>query len=151
MSILCFDSCYVLKLLCNEPDSRAVVKLVGEDGVMACAAHGRAEIIVALHRKVRSGELSDADCREALDRLELDTSSGQLIWLPLREATYRILNMVYLKHSKDLSLRSADALHLACAIEHGFATVWTSDKQMHAGAKAFGLECKLAEARGDTR
>ncbi len=151
MSQLCFDSCYVLKLLCREPDSEAVVALVGEDSVMACAAHGRAEIVVALHRKVRNGELSDADCRTALDRMELDTASGTLVWLPLREAAYRILTSVYARHGKGLPLRSADALHLACAAEHGFATVWTSDRQMHAGAKAFGIACKPARARGETR
>ena len=151
MSQLCFDSCYVLKLLCHEPDSEAVVRLVGEDSVMACAAHGRAEVVVALHRKVRNGELTEADCRTALDRLELDTASGNLIWLPLREASYRILTSAYARHGKGLPLRSADALHLACAVEHGFATVWTSDRQMHAGAKAFGIACQAAPKVGERR
>lgn len=144
MSLLCFDSCYVLKLLCREADSDAVVALVGEDSAMACAAHGRAEVVVALHRKVRNGELSDADCRAALDRLELDGASGKLVWLPVREAAYRILTSVYARQEKGLPLRSADALHLACAAEHGFSTVWSSDRQMIAGAKAFGIECRPA-------
>jgi predicted nucleic acid-binding protein len=144
MSRLCFDSCYVLKMLCREPDSLAVVKLVGDDGVMACGAHGRAEVVVALHRKVRNGELSEGDCRTALDRLELDTASGQLIWLSIGEPAYRILTSVYAQHGKSLPMRSADAMHLACAVEHGFGTVWSSDRQMHSGARAFGIECKAA-------
>jgi predicted nucleic acid-binding protein len=144
MSRLCFDSCYVLKMLCREPDSLAVVKLVGDDGVMACAAHGRAEVVVALHRKVRNGELSEGDCRAALDRLELDTSSGQLIWMSIGEPAYRILTSVYAQHGKSLPMRSADAMHLACAVEHGFGTVWSSDRQMQSGARAFGIECKAA-------
>lgn len=144
MSQLCVDSCYVIKLLCNEPDSQRVVDLLDGDGHIACAAHGRAEVIVALYRKVREGELSEGDCRKALDRLEFDHAMGQLQWLTVGEATYRILASVYAQHGRQLPLRSADALHLACAVEHGFATIWSSDRQMQLGAKAFGLECRAA-------
>jgi predicted nucleic acid-binding protein len=144
MSRVCVDSCYVLKTLCSEPDSEDVVRLLADHEKVACAAHGRAEVIVALHRKVRAGELGDRDCRQALDRLDVDTALGRLQWLQAGEASHRILIEAYARHDKDLPLRSADALHLACAVEHGFDIIWSSDRQMQAGARAFGIACKRA-------
>lgn len=140
----CVDSCYVLKTLCDEPDSQAVVDLLADFDRVACASHGRAEVIVALHRKVRNGELSPRDCRQALDRMDIDAALGRLQWLNAGEASHRILIEACARGDKGFPLRSADALHLACAVEHGFRILWSNDRQMQAGAAAFGIECRPA-------
>lgn len=42
--------------------------------------------------------------------------------------------------SKRITIRSADASHLAYAREHGLRRVYTNDKHMIRAAPAFGIE-----------
>lgn len=42
----------------------------------------------------------------------------------------------------DAFLRAADALHLACASEHGFAEVWSNDRHFLAAAPHFELQAR---------
>lgn len=151
MSTLYLDACYLVKLLIEESDSQAVANLVADYDVVACGIHGRAEVATTLHRKLRENFITQAEYNRGSEYLMALVGRGQVRWLPLVDASFTQIERAFAEAKSQLHLRSADALHLACAVEHGFATVWTSDKQMHAGAKAFGLECKRAEARGETR
>lgn len=38
------------------------------------------------------------------------------------------------------NIRAADALHLACAAEHGFSEVYSNDRHFLLAAPLFGLE-----------
>lgn len=144
MNAIYLDACYLAKLLVEEPDSRAIANLVAELDIVACAAHGRAEVAATLHRKLREDAITRDEHDRAADCLMALVGRGQIRWLPLVDAVFRRVELAYASTPSRLHLRSADALHLACAAEHGFSTVWSSDRQMIAGANAFGIECRPA-------
>ena len=144
MSAVCLDACYLAKLLIEEPDSRLVAGIVAHHDVVACAAHGRAEVATTLHRKLREGAITRKEHDHGMECLMGWVGKGQVRWLPLLDDVFVRVEQVYAASDAKLHLRSADALHLACAVEHGFITIWSSDRQMQAGAKAFGLECRAA-------
>ena len=52
----------------------------------------------------------------------------------LRHAAARFATL-----SRTTFLRASDAIHLACAAEHGFAEVYSSDAYLLAAALRFGL------------
>jgi predicted nucleic acid-binding protein len=146
MSSIYLDACYLAKLLIEEPDSRAIADLVAEHDIVACSVHGRAEVATTLHRKLREKAITRAEHERGSECLMAMVGRGQVRWLPLVDCVFSLIERTYAQPDTKLHLRSADALHLACAVEHGFGTVWSSDRQMQAGARAFGIECKAAGA-----
>ena len=44
---------------------------------------------------------------------------------------------------KNIIIRTADALHLVCAKEHGLRRIYTNDRHMLLAASAFGVEAKV--------
>lgn len=151
MSAIYLDACYLAKLLIEEPDSRSVADLVSGHDIVACCVHGRAEVAATLHRKLQEGAITRAEHDRGAECLMALVGRGQVRWLPLVDKVLLRIERAYGATGSRLHLRSADALHLACAVEHGFATVWTSDRQMHAGAKAFGIACQAAPKGGERR
>lgn len=144
MRVICLDACYLAKLLCEEPDSQRIADLVADHETVACAAHGRAEVATTLHRKRREGAITAAEHARASERLAALVARGNVRWLPLVDAVFGRIERVYGTEGSVIHVRSGDALHLACAVEHGFDIIWSSDRQMQAGARAFGIACKRA-------
>lgn len=60
--------------------------------------------------------------------------------LPLTEAVMARLESVLASAPATTNLRAADALHLACAAEHGFTEVHSNDRLFLAAAHLFGLK-----------
>jgi predicted nucleic acid-binding protein len=144
MSSVYLDACYLAKLLIEEPDSRKIADLVAAHDIVACSVHGRAEVATTLHRKLQEGAITRAEHDRGAECLMALVGRGQVRWLPLVDSIFAVIERTYAQSDVKLHLRSADALHLACAVEHGFGTVWSSDRQMQSGARAFGIECKAA-------
>lgn len=151
MSAVYLDACYLAKLLIEEPDSRSVADLVSGHDIVACSVHGRAEVAATLHRKLQEGAITRAEHDRGSECLMKLVGRGQVRWLPLVDKVMLCIERAYGAAGPRLHLRSADALHLACAVEHGFATVWTSDRQMHTAARAFGIACQAAPKVGERR
>jgi predicted nucleic acid-binding protein len=137
-----FDTAYLGKLYLEEPDAPPVRMLAAESSEIVCGAHGRVELAFLLHRKLREGVIDSVDLAARWKQVETDSASGLLRWLPLDAPQIESAAKSALTLPASLFLRSADALHLATARDHGFKTIYSNDKNLLAAAKHFGLRGK---------
>ncbi|MEO5711978.1 MAG: type II toxin-antitoxin system VapC family toxin [Luteolibacter sp.] len=138
--MLYFDSTYLFRIYSVEPGHEAVKRLLAQTNQpVAIAWHGRAEIASVLLRKRREG----ADTQEHLSSLakQFQDDCQQLLihFLPLTEQVMERLENVLAAAPASTNIRAADALHLACAAEHGFTEVHSNDRHFLAAAPLFGL------------
>ena len=75
-----------------------------------------------------------------MGQFESDEGDQVWTWLPITPELIAatVVKFRALKLSTDL--RAADALHLACAVEHGFKEIWTNDRHLLAAAAAFKIK-----------
>lgn len=134
------DTSYIVKCYIHEPGSKDVLTwLTGKTG-LSCCAHGRIELFAAIKRHLREGRLSGAEARRTFGRLESDEAAGYWNWIPftpplVRETCNRIARL-----PGSVYIRSADAMHLACAAESGFREVYSHDRHLLAAASYFGIK-----------
>ena len=134
-----FDTCYLVRLYLEDAGFEVVRDLAGESHTVVSAWHARTELIAALHRVFREHRLSRGAFQAALAQFVADSQSGLFDWLPLTEGVHQRVLQVFRKAPATAFLRSADALHLACAAEHGFETIYSNDRHLLAAAPLFGL------------
>jgi len=132
------DSSYLVRLYYKDPGFEAVRQLAATDTV-ACAQHGRAEVIAALHRKVREGSLPNNLYRIALREFADEIRAGAFNWLPLSQLVFDRLHLVFAGLPLTVFLRAADAMHLSAAAENGFHEIYSNDVNLLAAAPHFGL------------
>ncbi len=135
-----FDTCYLARLYLEDAGFEAVRDLAGESHAVASAWLARTELIAALHRVYREHRLSRGAFQTALAQFVADSESDLFDWLPLTESVHQRVLRVFRQAPATAYLRSADALHLACAAEHGFAQIYSNDRHLLAAAPLFGLE-----------
>lgn len=139
MKTLYFDTSYLYRVYSTEPGHEAVKGLLKQTGELAIAWHGRAEFASVLFRKRREG-VEPAGFLDSLDeQFQSDCRAGLIRFLPLSEAVMIRLEKTLRVVQTATLLRSADALHLACAAEHGFKDVYSNDRLFLAAAPLFGL------------
>lgn len=136
----CFDSAFVAKFYLEEPESDAVRRLAESSGEVHCLQLGRLEVASAFHRKWREGAFSDIAFREVSDQFADDCAAGLWQWLPATAALVEAACAAIRRLPRAVHLRSADALHLVCAREHGFEAICSSDRHVLAAAKHFKLK-----------
>lgn len=134
-----FDSAYIAKFYLTEPDSAQVRALAEAEGRVCCSTLGRIEVAQVFHRKLREGQASRSEARALFDQFDADGAGGLWTWLPLTEGLVVAATAAFRRLSPTLVLRTADALHLVSAKEHGLKTVCTNDVRMLAAAGAFKL------------
>lgn len=137
--MLYFDTTYLYRIYSQERGHEAVKHLLGQADRVATAWHGRAEFASILLRKRREG----GDSPDLLAVLEAqfqnDIKVGLVNVLPLTEPVMLRLERTLRVAPSTTLLRAADALHLACAAEHGFAEVHSNDRHFLSAAPLFGL------------
>ena len=134
-----FDSAYVAKFYLTEPDSAQVKSLAEAEGQVCCSSIGRIEVAQVFHRKLREEQANRAEARALFDQFDADCANELWAWLPLTEGLIVAAAAAFRRLSPKLALRTADAVHLVSAKEHGLKTVYTNDVRMLAAASEFRL------------
>ena len=142
-----FDSAYIAKFYVDEPESSAVRQLAKSLGSVHCSALGRIEVSSVFHRKWRDGAFTDSEFREVSAQFADDCAAGLWTWLSVTENLIANTAESISALRKNITIRSADALHLVCAREHALRCVYTNDRHMLLAAAAFGVEAMAATRR----
>jgi len=136
---LYFDSNYLFRLYSTEPGATEVQALANTADSLVTAWHGRAELASILLRKRREAALAEEALEEIRCQVRDDREMVIIEFLPLTENVLKRLESVLAAAPATTNIRAADALHLACAAEHGFTEVYSNDRLFLAAAPLFGL------------
>lgn len=134
-----YDATYLFKLQCEETGTPAVRAHASTVHAIYSCLHGRAEFASTCHRKIREGSGTPEHLLAMLSQIHAETAIGALVWLPLNENIVTRVETFFSTAPADIFLRTADALHLACAAENSFTEVYSNDRQFLAAAPLFGL------------
>lgn len=134
-----FDTSYLVRLYYQDPGADHVRALAATDHI-ACAALGQAEMMAALHRKLREGAIKPAAYAAVVDQVEAHIEAGAFQWLAQDQDILARIRHVYRKLPASVFLRGADAIHLGTAAEAGFRIVYSNDSHLLAAARHFGIE-----------
>jgi predicted nucleic acid-binding protein len=112
--VIYFDAAYIAKCYLNEPGAERVRQVAyGADGLGSCEA------------------------TNLLKDFEQDEKDGVWHWFGVTSALIEAARDTVLRVPSRVVVRTGDALHLACAREHGFKDVYTNDNHMLKAAKYF--------------
>jgi predicted nucleic acid-binding protein len=104
-----------------------------------CSSHGRAEFYSIGFRKLREGLTVPSTLQAVFAQYNADVAGGDIRLLPLTDAVLDRVESVFATAPATTYLRAADAIHLATAVEYGFAEIHSNDKHLLAAAPLFGL------------
>jgi predicted nucleic acid-binding protein len=135
-----FDSAYIAKFYLEEPESDEIRQFAEATGQIHCVMLGRLEVAGVFHRKWREGAFGDSAFREVSLQFTDDCAHGLWQWLPVTPTLVEAATAAIRRLPKTLFLRSADALHLACAREHGFTEIYSNDRHVLGAARHFKLK-----------
>ncbi len=135
-----FDTAYLAKCYLNEHGSQQVKELAADDGRVACCEYGRIELAATFHRNLRQKSITPAEFRLLWKQFDLDEANRIWSWLPVDQELLADVTRRFRKLSPSVYLRSADGLHLTCAVQHGFKKIHSNDGHLLAAAKAFGIK-----------
>ncbi|MFM7375739.1 MAG: type II toxin-antitoxin system VapC family toxin [Chthoniobacterales bacterium] len=132
----CVDSSAFAKRFIEEEGSAKIEDICSRATELGLSVLCVPEIISALNRRRREGNLTSAQYRQAKQRLLEDVRDADIIQLTPDVIAKSIEGL------ESTPLRGADALHIACAIEWGAELFVSSDKAQLAAAKKAGLSVK---------
>lgn len=135
-----FDTSYVVRLYLQDDGFAKVRELAGSVAGISSAWHAQAEIIAAFHRAFREGRLTQSAYDTVLAQFLNEAADGFYRWLPLTDYIQKRIEYFFREASATTFIRAADALHLACAAEHGFSEVYSNDRHFLLAAQLFGLK-----------
>ncbi len=135
-----FDTAYLAKCYLNERGSDEVRRLAAESTRVACCVFGRLELAATIHRNFREGKINRQQSQVIFDQFDLDESNHIWTWLPVTPELLAGATAKFRAMEPSTWLRAADALHLACAFEHGFKEIFSNDRHLLTAASAFKIK-----------
>ena len=134
-----FDAAYVAKCYLNEPGADRVREVAyAADGLASCEL-ARLEFASILKRHVREHHVTRREMKLILKDFEEDEQNGVWHWFSVNSELLEKARKAVLDLPSTVFVRAGDALHLACAEEHGFREVYTNDRHMWTAARYFRL------------
>lgn len=134
-----FDTSYLIRLYLDEPGAGSVRELATAQPI-ASSWHAQAELLCTFHRAFREGRLGIEGYQALRSQFYSDEAASTFKWLPVSASTLARLDLMLSEAPATSFLRAADALHLACAAEHGFKEVYSNDRHFLAAAPLFGMK-----------
>jgi predicted nucleic acid-binding protein len=134
-----FDTSYLIKCYIREQGSDKVRDLAVQGEYVACCIYGRMELVAAMHRKLREKEISRGQFTAVLRQMELDETQALWHWLPITDSVILSATDAFRNLPESVFLRTADALHLVCAREHGFSVVYSNDRHVLTAASFLNI------------
>lgn len=132
-----FDAAYIAKCYLNEPGADRVREVAyGANGLASCEL-ARLEFASILKRHLRERYVTRRDVTAILKEFEDDEKNGVWQWFGVTSALLERARKAVLEVPSTVFVRSVDAVHLACAEEHGFEAVYTNDRHMLQAARYF--------------
>ncbi len=132
-----FDAAYIAKCYLNEPGADRVRAVAYRaDGLASCEL-ARLEFASILKRHVRENSLTRREMTAILKEFGEDEQNGVWRWFGVTSELLEKARKAILDLPSTVFVRSGDALHLACAEEHGFNEVYTNDRHMLQAAQHF--------------
>ena len=128
-------SCY-----CPETLSDAVNRALSSLEEAAISPLVDVELCSLVALKVRTRELTWSEARGVLAQFRAHLDGGYFRVLQIGQREYDTAR-TWLATCRT-TLRTLDALHLACAFLHG-ETLWTTDKSLARAASLLGTQCRL--------
>jgi predicted nucleic acid-binding protein len=129
-----WDSAAILKVYVKEPDSDVFEHLLARcDGPIQVSAIAWVEILCALHRKARVGDLRPDQADSALDKYRSDSAAGRILHMGCGDDVVaeagRIMALNF-RQERSILIRSLDLIHLATAIAGRAEALVTTDARL---------------------
>jgi predicted nucleic acid-binding protein len=135
--VIYFDAAYIAKCYLNEPGAEAVRHVAyGAGGLGSCEV-AKLEFASIVKRHLRERHITRREATAVLKDFEQDQTDGVWRWFGVTSALIDAARDTVLRLPGQVFVRTGDALHLACAREHGFTDVYTNDRRMLEAAKYF--------------
>ena len=135
------DASVLVALFTNDPLTRRADGFLRREGpALAVSDFARAEFASAVSRRVRTGELTTGEAREAFSAVDVWTARAVQ---SLTTSSADVAAATAFLRRLDLPLRTPDALNIAIAERSG-CTLLTFDRKMAENAKAVGLSVATA-------
>lgn len=99
-----------------------------------------AEVPCLFHRNLREGNLTSKAVSEVRQLFMDDVDAGTWRLLPVTERLLRRVESTMRTLRRDVFLRSADAIHIATALDAGFREIWTNDRHLLAACAHCGIK-----------
>lgn len=136
------DTSLLAAYYCPEPLSERAQRLLRRESEVAVSDLVEVELVSAIARKVRRGEMSRADAARAQETFLEHLEEGYFVRWPLERRHFQIARE-WLELTP-LPLLALDALHVAMASTHR-VPVATCDRELATSARKLGVSVRLVK------